>query len=77
MISADPREARLLNDFQRGLPLVHEPYAAIARDLATDESWVRATLARWQREGVVSRVGAVFRPGSIGVSTLAALASIW
>ena len=74
MISADPREARLLNDFQRGLPLVREPYAAIARGLATDEGWVRATLARWQHEGMVSRVGAVFRPGSIGVSTLAALA---
>jgi len=69
-----PREARLLNDFQRALPLVREPFAAIARELATDERWVRATLVRWQREGVVSRVGAVFRPGSIGVSTLAALA---
>ena len=70
----DPRLARLLNEFQRGIPLVREPYAAIARELSTDEGWVRATLARWQREGVVSRVGAVFRPGSIGVSTLAAMA---
>ena len=35
---------------------------------------MRATLARWPRDGVVSRIGAVFRPGSIGVSTLAALA---
>jgi len=74
MISPDSREARLLNDFQRGMPLVREPYAAIARELEADEGWVRATLARWQREGVVSRVGAVFRPGTIGVSTLAALA---
>jgi DNA-binding Lrp family transcriptional regulator len=74
MLSPDPREARLLNDFQRGLPLVREPFAAIARELEADEGWVRATLARWQRQGVVSRVGAVFRPGSIGVSTLAAIA---
>ena len=73
MISPGSREARQLNDFQRGIPLVREPYAAIARDLAADEGWVRTTLARWQREGVVSRVGAVFRPGTIGVSTLAAL----
>jgi DNA-binding Lrp family transcriptional regulator len=74
MPSPDAREARLLNGFQRGIPLVHEPYAAIARELATDEGWVRSTLARWQRDGVVSRIGAVFRAGSIGVSTLAALA---
>jgi DNA-binding Lrp family transcriptional regulator len=53
---------------------VREPFAALAKELATDEDWVRATLARWQEDGVVSRVGAVFRPGSIGVSTLAALA---
>ena len=74
MISPDAREARLLNDFQRDFPLAHEPYSVIARRLSVDEAWVRATLARWQREGVVSRVGAVFRPGSIGVSTLAAMA---
>lgn len=70
----DPREARLINEFQRGFPLVREPYAAIAGRLATDEDWVRRTLARWHAEGVVSRVGAVFRPGSVGVSTLAAVA---
>lgn len=70
----EPREARLLNDYQRGLELVSEPFAAIACDLGTDETWVRATLARWQREGQVSRVGAVFRPGALGASTLAALA---
>ena len=55
MISLDPREARLLNDFQRGLPLVREPYAAIARELAQDESWVRATLARWRRDSTFRR----------------------
>lgn len=70
----DPREQRLLNDFQRSFPLAHEPFAAIARRLRADEDWVRATLARWQRDGRVSRVGAVFRPGALGVSTLAALA---
>jgi DNA-binding Lrp family transcriptional regulator len=68
------REARLLNEFQRGFPLVHEPFAAIASRLGVDESWVRATLARAIDDGVVSRIGAVFRPGAIGVSTLAALA---
>jgi DNA-binding Lrp family transcriptional regulator len=68
------RGARLLNEYQRGLPLASEPYAVIARELGIDEAWVRATLARWIVDGTVSRVGAVFRPGTIGVSTLAALA---
>lgn len=70
----DSRETRLLNDFQRGFPLVREPYAAIARALSADEGWVRSTLEDWQRDGLVSRVGAVYRPGAIGVSTLAAMA---
>ena len=72
--NADSREARLLNEYQRGFPVASEPYAVIARELGADESWVRATLARWIGDGTVSRVGAVFRPGAIGVSTLAALA---
>jgi siroheme decarboxylase len=73
-VAADPREARLLNEFQRGFPLVREPYAVLARRLDAPESWVRDTLARAQRDGRVSRIGAVIRPGTIGVSTLAALA---
>jgi len=72
--AADPREARLLNEFQHGFPLVREPFGAIAGMLGTDADWVRTRLARWQHDGRVSRVGAVFRPGAIGVSTLAALA---
>jgi DNA-binding Lrp family transcriptional regulator len=35
---------------------------------------VIATLARLQADGAVSRVGAVFRPGAVGASTLAAMA---
>ena len=68
------RERSLLNDFQRGFPLCVAPYAAIARALRASESEVIATLRRLIGEGVVGRVGAVFRPGSVGASTLAALA---
>ena len=67
-------EARLLNDFQRDLPLVGAPFAAIAARLDVSEDWVLKTLARALADGRVSRVGAVFRPGAIGVSTLAAMA---
>jgi DNA-binding Lrp family transcriptional regulator len=70
----DARERRLLNDYQRNFPLCPAPYAAIAAALHTSEDWVIATLRRLTAEGVVSRVGAVFRAGSVGASTLAAMA---
>ena len=69
----DTCERRLLNEFQRDFPLVERPFAALGKRLATTESWVLSTLARHLEEGSVSRVGAVFRPGAIGVSTLAAM----
>jgi DNA-binding Lrp family transcriptional regulator len=67
-------EQRLLNEFQHGLPLTAEPFADIARQLGVYETTVLETLQRLQTEGVVSRVGAVFRPNRIGASTLAAIA---
>ena len=66
-------EQRLLNEFQHGLPLTAEPFADIARQLGVYETTVLETLQRLQTEGVVSRVGAVFRPNRIGASTLAAI----
>ena len=67
-------EFRLLNDYQHDFPLVAAPFAAMAAALGVSETDVLATLARLQERGVVSRVGAVVRPRSIGASTLAALA---
>jgi len=70
----DDLDRRLLNDFQHDFPLVDEPYAEIARRLGTSEADVLARLARLKSEGAISRVGAVVRPNTIGVSTLAAMA---
>jgi DNA-binding Lrp family transcriptional regulator len=67
-------EFRLLNDYQHDFPLVAAPFAAMAAALEVSEADVLGTLARLQERGTVSRVGAVFRPRSIGASTLAALA---
>lgn len=67
-------ENRLLNDYQHDFPLLAAPFEAIAHELGVSESEVLLTLTRMQQQGVVSRVGAVFRPRSIGASTLAALA---
>ncbi|MFA5241183.1 MAG: Lrp/AsnC family transcriptional regulator [Sulfuricella sp.] len=67
-------ENRLLNDYQHEFPLLAAPFDAIAHELGVTEGDVVDSLNRLQRQGVVSRVGAVFRPRSIGASTLAALA---
>ncbi len=67
-------EQRLLNDFQHGLPLTTDPYAHIARELGVYETTVIENLKRLQSEGSISRVGVVFRPNRVGVSTLAAMA---
>lgn len=69
-----PLEFRLLNEFQRDFPLVPKPFAAIARRLECTEAEVLAALERLQTRSVISRVGAVFAPWRVGVSTLAAMA---
>lgn len=70
-----PTEFRLLNDFQRGFPLVPAPYAELACRLDCDEAAVLDRLARLLQRGAISRVGPVFAPWRVGVSTLAALAA--
>lgn len=67
-------ERRLLNDWQRGLPLTGRPYAAMAERLGLSEEAVIAMIKRLKDEGVVTRVGAVVRPNTVGASTLAAMA---
>lgn len=67
-------ERRLLNDFQRDFPLSATPYADMAEQLGVTEQEVIDSLQKLQEQGAISRVGAVFRPNRIGVSTLAAMA---
>lgn len=75
MIARDPLDLRLLGEFQRDLPLVARPFAAIAGALATTEEDVLARLRRLSAQGAVSRVGAALRPNAVGASTLAAVAA--
>ena len=67
-------QKRIVNDFQHGFPLTEKPYASIANCLGVDEAAVIEALAKLQKAGVVTRVGAVFRPNTVGVSTLATIA---
>jgi len=69
-----PLDQRLLNDFQHEFPLTPAPYADIARELGVTEDEVIARLHKLKHAGAVSRVGAVVRPNTVGVSTLAAMA---
>jgi DNA-binding Lrp family transcriptional regulator len=70
----DALDHRLLDEFQRDLPLVTRPYAALGVHLGISERQVIDRLARLIALGKVARVGATVRPNTAGASTLAALA---
>jgi len=69
-----PLEQHLLNDYQRDMSLSATPYADMANELGVSEEKVLQSIQSLQDRGVISRVGPVFRPNRIGVSTLAAMA---
>jgi DNA-binding Lrp family transcriptional regulator len=69
----DALDLALLNDFQRGFPLEARPFAAIAARVGATEEEVLARYRSLAQAGVVSRIGAVFRPNAAGASTLAAM----
>jgi DNA-binding Lrp family transcriptional regulator len=64
----------LLDEYQRGFPLVSRPFAHIASELGVSEETVLDSFAALRELGVISRIGAVVRPHRAGWSTLAALA---
>ena len=64
---------RVIDAFQRDLPLVPRPYAAMGDRLGLDEDEVLAILRQLVEAGVVSRVGAVVAPHRAGWSTLCAM----
>lgn len=70
----DPIDLALLDGFQRDLPLVARPFAAIGDALGLSETEVIDRLARLQGTGRIARVGGTVRPNTAGASTLAALA---
>lgn len=73
-LQLDAVDRRLLDEFQSGIPLTKRPYAWMAEQLGVTETEVLERLRRLTEVGAVSRVGPVFRPKRIGVSTLAAMA---
>ena len=68
-----PLERRLLDEYQRDLPLTERPFAVIAEQLGHGEAEVIACLESLLERGLLSRVGAVLGARRFGASVLAAL----
>jgi len=74
MLQLSPLQRALLDRFQRDFPICVTPYADVARTLRVREDDVLAALSGLVGAGIVARVGPTFRAGSVGASTLAAMA---
>lgn len=69
----DTINQRLLNDYQHTFPLVPKPFDDLARKLNTDVNSLLKRVHALKQNGTISRIGPVFKPNTIGVSTLAAI----
>lgn len=63
----------LLNRWQRDFPIVAHPFERIALAEGMDETAVIAAFRALQEGGRMTRIGALFRPNTVGASTLAAM----
>lgn len=69
-----PLEKNLINGWQKGFPLVARPYAQLAQQLSISEEVVIDMLNDLLQRELLSRVGAVVRPNTVGASSLVAMA---
>ncbi|CAK0756111.1 Siroheme decarboxylase NirD subunit [uncultured Gammaproteobacteria bacterium] len=69
-----PLQRSLIDIGQRGLPLVSQPYLALAEQLGVSEAEVLEALKEIKALGVLDRVGGVLASNRVTASTLAALA---
>ncbi|MCK0150478.1 Lrp/AsnC family transcriptional regulator [Marivita sp. S6314] len=74
-MSLDALDWRLMNDWQRALPLVPRPFQVIADHHHTTEDQILDRLQTLLDTGAISRVGATCRPNTLAASTLAAVAA--
>jgi len=73
--ATDPIDRRLLNDWQRDLPIAASPFAALGAELGLGEAEVLDRLREMRRTGRITRVGGTCAPNSVSASTLAAVAA--
>ncbi|NIC06469.1 Lrp/AsnC family transcriptional regulator [Billgrantia bachuensis] len=61
----DPQRLRAL--LEGGLPLTERPWQALAEQCGMSEAEVLAWVERWQREGLIKRMGLVVRHHALGI----------
>jgi DNA-binding Lrp family transcriptional regulator len=69
-----PLHKHLLNDYQQDFPLSPTPYRDIADQLGVSEDDVLAAFRSLSEQHMISRIGPVIAPNSIGSSALVAMA---
>ena len=74
-MNIDDLDWRLMNDWQRALPLVPRPFQVIADEMNLEESEILRRLQGLLDGGAISRIGATTRPNTLAASTLAAVAA--
>ncbi len=62
----DELDRRLIQSIENGLPLMHRPYLALARDLGCDEATLLGRLQRLIDIGLIRRYGVVVRHRELG-----------
>lgn len=65
---------QLLNDYQQDFPLSPTPYRDIAEQLGVSEAEVLEAFQELSEQQMISRIGPVISPNSIGSSALVAMA---
>ena len=71
--SRDEIDRQLLDAYQHDFPLTPAPFARIGDDLGLPSSEILTRYRRLLREGLITRIGVVLAPNSLGASTLAAM----
>ena len=64
----------LVNGWQRGFPLTPRPFAEVGKKAGLSEQQTLAAFLQLQEKAIVDRIGPVFRPNTVGASSLAAMA---
>lgn len=71
----DPADRRLIAATQAGLPLVRQPYGAVAQSLGVEEADVISRLRRLLADGAIRRIGAI--PNHYALGLVANGMSVW
>lgn len=66
-------ELALIDCWQRGFPFVERPFAVVGGSVGLDEQETIGAFDHLLREQIISRIGAVVRPHTVGASMLAAI----